>query len=313
MARKRTLDEGDGGAAIGATAEGFAAVREASRQVRPTAFLDYKVYLDSLYYQTKIAVKPYSYRKFAADLGFNATTVIHQIVNGYRPLTRKSAERIATAAALPATEREYLVTLVDYVNASSGETASGMDRGAIFEALVRLKAQAAPASSDKDWLEFCSAWYHTVVREMVALPDFRDDPAWIGARIEPRVSAADIAGSLALLERLQMIRFDRATQRFEQCNARISTGNDVRGLGLVRFHQEMIDHGREALLRVPGAKRHVSAVTFRCSSTALETLKAMISDFHTRLLDVAETGPGDEVFQMNFQLFPFTGKGGGAS
>jgi uncharacterized protein (TIGR02147 family) len=311
VGRRKSQDASDETNVQGATPEGLAALREASRQVRPTGFLDYKVYLDSLYYQTKIAVKPYSYRKFAADLGFNATTVIHQIVNGYRPLTRKSAERIADAAALADGERAYLVKLVDYVNAAKDDAAD--ERGALFEELVRLKAQAAPASSDKDWLEFCSAWYHTVVREMVALPDFREDPAWIAARIEPRVTPAEVAASLALLERLQMIRYDRATGRYEQCNARISTGHDVRGLGLVRFHQEMIDHGREALLRVPGAKRHVSAVTFRCSSAALETLKAMISDFHTRLLDVAENGPGDEVFQMNFQLFPFTGKGGGAA
>jgi uncharacterized protein (TIGR02147 family) len=279
-----------------------ALLQRANDEIRPTGFLDYRLYLAALYDFLKKTTESYSYQRFAADLGFGPTTVMHQIVRGRRPLTAKAAAKVVKALQLKGHERRFLLALVDYCNARSSQK-----REELFEKMIDLKSGVLPTEFDKDTLEYYSEWYHPVIRELVATREFKADPEWIAQTIVPRLRPEQARESLALLERLELIRFDESAQRWTQSQKRLSTGHRVKGMALTRYHQKMIELGREALTRIPSKRRDISALTLNVDDETAERLKGLIHAFQIQLLDEAEKSPGDEVYQLNIQLFPFTG------
>lgn len=270
--------------------------------VNPSSFLDYKVYLESLYLAMKAKTSRYSYAKFAQDLGFNASNILHQIVRGHRPLTVKAAQKIIDALDLRGVEKKYLLLLIQYNNATAVT-----ERESLFNKLVDVKNEVLPTTEDKSWLEFFSEWYHPVVRELVGLPEFKSDPEWISDQIMPRIRPEQAKKSLELLANLGLIVWDKEKRRYQQTEKRIVTGQRVRGIGFTRYHQHMIDMGKESLTRVSGSARDISAVTVSVDLITYQKMKAMAHEFQMKMLDVAETAAEpDRIYQLNIQLFPFT-------
>ncbi len=283
-----------------------AKLQNATDEVKPSSFLDYRLFFANLYdflkRESDAAGANFSWREFAELLGFKATNIMHQIVKGHRPLTLKAALPIANRLGLKGLERRYLLTLVEHAHARSSSV-----RDALFGKLVEMKDQSLPSDLDRDALAYFSEWYHPVIRELIGTSTFQNDIDWIAGRITPRIRPEQVKESLSLLVRLNLIAPDESGASFVQTKLRVGTGPKVRGMALTSYHQQMIDLGKSALALIPASRRDISAVTVTVNDATAARLKKMIHAFQTQLLDEAEkAGPGDQVFQINMQLFPFT-------
>lgn len=279
------------------------ALTEAAAELNPSAFLDYRVYLEALFQALKRRLgAQHTYADFAACLGYARGTIMHQIIRGYRPLTGKAAVIVAEKLGLSGDERRYFEAMVAYGNAKTVK-----QRDAAFADMQELKSRSLSSELDRDLLEYFNSWQHAVVREIIAMPQVDQSAAAIATRIHPRMTATQVQRSLDLLERLHYILRDPVSGRFVPAQERVETGFKVKGMGLTRFHQLMMERAREAMVTVPAKRRNIGAVTLRCSEETAQRLKLMINDFQTRLLEEAEKDAGgDQVFQVNVQLFPFT-------
>lgn len=277
-------------------------VKAAAKETKPSAFLDYRLYLKAVYTYCKEGSEAYSYQKFADDLGFNATTVMHQIISGYRPLSLKAAKQIVDCFGLDSLETKYFLSLVAFCNAKNTKV-----RDEQFLVLQELKRQTLPDELDRSHLDYFSQWYHPVIWELVGTKGFLSDPNWISKKIIPNLKVSVVEESLALLQKLDLIAFDAASQSYRQTKNRVSTGHRIKGLALVSYHSSMIDHAKGALTSVSGKRRDVSAVTVSVNEATAQRIRAMIHAFQLQILDEAERSQdGDQVYQMNIQLFPFT-------
>jgi uncharacterized protein (TIGR02147 family) len=271
------------------------------KDVKPSSYLDYRLFFRALYEHRKEAGE-YSYQKYAEDLGFKATTVMHQIVHGYRPLTDKAAVSVIEKLDLESAEAQYLSALVSFCNSKTS-----VKREEYFQKLQTLKKKTLPDELDKDMLEYFSVWYNPVIWELIGTQGFQPDVNWIAKRIIPNLKPAQVKTSLELLERLNLIMFDPELQTYRQTKDRVSTGHRIKGMALVSYHSSMIDHAKAALTSISGQRRDVSAVTVSVNEETAKKLRAMIHTFQLQLLDEADRGGvGDEIYQINIQLFPFT-------
>jgi uncharacterized protein (TIGR02147 family) len=269
--------------------------------VKPTAFLDYRLYFRALYLHRKTSGN-YSYQKFAEDLGFAPTNIMYQIIQGRRPLTNKAATSVIKALDLEPAEALYLKYLIAFGNARG--TAK---REEAFHKLQELKKDTLPDEIEKDMLEYFSVWYNPVVWELVGTKGFKADPEWIAKRIYPHLKPVQAKESLELLQRLQLIAYDKEEKMWKQTRNRIVTPHVIKGMALVSYHNSMIDHGKASLTAISGSRRDVSGVTVSVNSETVKKLRAMIHSFQVQLVDEAEKGGiGDEIYQINIQFFPFT-------
>ena len=263
-------------------------------------FLDHKEYLAKLYQLMKDS-GPYSYIQMADDLGFGKINMIRLVIADQRTLTRKAAQRIATAIDLHGAARRYFTTLVDYMHERKAP-----ERDRLFVLLMSYKSQLAGNPLDDKQSEYFSEWFNPVIREMMALDNFKPDPDWIRNRLWFPIHLGEVKAALELLVRLGYVAYDEKSGNYFRKKDKIHTPFEVDSLGLIRFHQKMIEIGREAITRVDEESREIGALTVNVPMSAVPLMKEKIRQMMDEI-EALETKEGDrEVFQLNVQLFPFT-------
>jgi len=268
--------------------------------VAPTSFTDPVDYLGAVYGAIKDAVARYGYERFSTDLGFGANNIAYLMLHRQRPLTRKTAVKIASALGLRNLDRRYFLQLVE-AQRSSGDP----ERPEVFERLVDLKAKALPKALPRQQLEFYNQWYHSAILALLDLPDAKDDPEWIASQLMPHVTPSRVKDSLALLKKLDYIAYDEAAGRLKLTRKVVNTGPEVLGLAIIRYHQQMLTLARDALTDTAPEDRDISSVTISIASHQLTDIKTKIHALQNELLAMSEAATNaDEVAQINVQVFP---------
>ena len=279
-------------------------LKEQAQRVDATQYLDVRDYLEALYNAVKKEKEfdSYSYLAFAADLGFGRTNVIHLVIRGKRPLGNRSAEKISTALSLAGTQKNYFTCLAAYQNARDP-----IERETLFRQLLALKQRTISSDEKKSALAFFSEWYHIAIYEMVAMRGFSSDPAWISTHLTPRIRPEMARRSFELLNSLGLIRKKDDKDIYEQTQRRISTGDEIASLAVVRYHQKMIEMGRESITTISEEDRDISAITIALPQEKLMLFKEAVSEFRKKMLGLAEECTDkNQVYQMNIQLFPLS-------
>ena len=275
-------------------------LKNIARNIDVRSHLDIKEFLAALYSAFKSKNKRYSYVEFAADLGFGPTNVIHLVIRGKRPLGLKSAEKIAAALSLSNQRREYFLTLTRYHQARDL-----LEREELFRQLIAMRQKTIRSEEQRSALHFFSEWYHVAIYEMIALGGFHDDPSWVATHLTPKIRPEQARRSLNLLLGLGLVRRRETDGVYVQTNRRVTTGDEIASLAVVRYHQKMIEIGRESITTMTESNRDISAATFAISRARLDEFKAAVSEFRKKILDLAdECTCKDQVFQINIQLFP---------
>ena len=224
--------------------------QEALEEVNLARFLHYRDFLSALYLHLKGEIKGFSYLQFAAALGLGSNnSILRLVIAGKRRLTPRAAERIGEHLRLSGTRRRYWLTLVRYNTAKDPGEA---DR--LLQRLMKLKTKLQPEGIDETRLAYFAEWYHPVIREMAARPDFQMDARWIQSRIGFPVRLEDIKKSLELLTRLGLIHFDARSDSWVRSDEPIDTGPEARGIAFIRYHQKMIGLGSQAIDHMERAK-----------------------------------------------------------
>ena len=279
-------------------------LKKAATVIRPSDFLDYQKYLHSLYEYLKNNGVGINYRKFSDLLGFGASTLIHQVVKGYRPLTIKSAQKLIEKLDLDKAQKSYLENLVKYKNGKSAD-----ERELALKKLLELKNEVLPSVFDRDMLSYFSEWYHPIIREMVLQEEFSNDPEWVASQLRPAITKEEAKASLELLERIGYISYDKEKKKFVPAEATVHSGHDIQGMGLLKYHINMMDRAKEVLNRSRQEEREYGSVTFNLPEGLMPELKKKIHQWQMDLLNTVDNHPvGDRVYQFNLQLFPLTKK-----
>src|SRR5207245_2584539 len=104
------------------------------------------------------------------------------------------------------------------------------------------------------------------------------------SKVFPRIRPEQARRSLALLTELGFIVYDDQQERHVLCQETVSTGDEVQSMFVVRYHQKMIEIGRESITLVHESERDVSAITVCVSTEASEKMKREIQLFRKQML-----------------------------
>ncbi|WP_176736891.1 TIGR02147 family protein [Oligoflexus tunisiensis] len=277
-------------------------IQAIASRVPVTRYLDYREFLQAVYLALKQELGTYSYLTYAEDLGFSKTNVIHLIIKGKRPLTGKAADRISSAFEMRANERKYFEQLVDFQNSHDP-----IEREKLMQNLLHYKTKEVHSEASHDQLEFFTEWFNVAIYELAFTPYFTEEPKDLAALLTPRIRPEQARKSLELLQRLDLLRKDETSGRLIPTRNRVSTGDEIASLAIIRYHQKMIDLGKESLTSVDAALRDISAISIAIPEDKLPELKKEISALRKKLLGMAEAeSHPDAVYQVNFQLFPLS-------
>jgi uncharacterized protein (TIGR02147 family) len=262
------------------------------------AFFNYREYLSTLFNYHKAISPIFSHRYIVSKAGFKSPNSLKNVINGGRHLSIAGAERFAEAFKMDKRERTYFIAMVKFNTAQS----AGEKERCLLE-LLKLRQSSSPASLNDVQMEILSRWWHVAIREITALPDFKNSSLWISRVLMPPISHNKAAESLELLKRLGFIR--KTKDGWEPVDKTMQSDPEVYHVYAAQFHREMIRLGMEAISRFSHELREISGTTLRISALDVPRVKTLLQNFRRQLLDFAASSKdADQVYQLNFQFFP---------
>lgn len=269
------------------------------------AFVDYPRWLRAEYEARRAADAAFSHRRFSELCGYRSSGALSLLMSGQRSLSREALDRIATVLRMTAAERAHFGRMLDYEQADDFRA-----RAAVLDRMRAAQRFAKEWDGKLDAVEFYRSWYVPVIRELVALQDFREDPEWMARRLAHTVRPADCAAAVERLLEIGMLRRDESGA-LRQADAILATPEEVRSEALAEFQRQMMWLAGEALDTQPSDERDMRVTTMAISRGQAAEIKAVLTQLHREVLAiVARDEPIEEAYQLNTQFFALTRSSG---
>ncbi|MBT4762719.1 MAG: TIGR02147 family protein [Bdellovibrionaceae bacterium] len=265
------------------------------------SYLNYRDYLKDFYQAKKAHKSDYSYRMFTNKAGVGSPSHLKMIMDGQRNLTAATIPKYVRALGLKTKKEVKLFELlVKYNQCKETTTKVGL-----FEELLKQKGKKDLSPLEKNQLSFLSKWYYVAIYVIVDIPAFRNDVKWIKEQLNSKVSAPQIKQALKDLEKLKLI--SKAGESFKQTGGALSAPDEVLDIAIHKYHDSMIDLGKEALVKNTAEEREFNGATLSIKKKNLPQLKKMIRAFRKEINEITSSEESaDMVYQLNIQLFPLT-------
>jgi uncharacterized protein (TIGR02147 family) len=271
-------------------------------------FLDYASWLRAEYEAWKEADPSFSHRSFSRACGYRSSGALALVMSGRRNLSRQGAARVANALGLDAGERAHLMRMLDFEQADDFAA-----RAAVMERMKSARRFSEHWQDTIDAYAFYEDWRAPLVRELLSLDDWREDPEWMASRIHARVTPAQCAKALALLIEQGHVERD-GEGRLRPTHRIVATQTEARSDALKAFQKHMMALAADALDTQEPDRRDMRVVTMAISQAQAARIKALLVQTHKEVLAiVAEDEPIEAVYQLNTQLFALTDPAGGSS
>ncbi len=261
---------------------------------------NYRKLLEDFYTRQKAAAPDLvSYRYLAKRAGFASSNFLLLIIQGKRNLGLQGQRQIEKLLELDKRERQFFACLVSFNQANDPK-----EKDDAYRKMLAFREYREPRHLSIDHYDYFAKWHYPVIREMVNLPEFREDSSWIAKTICPAITPDEAREALASLQNLGLLtRNDQG--KLKQTDQNLTTAREVASTALLTFHQSMIEHGKMSLAR-PAGTREVSGLTLSLSQKQFQEIKSRIHALHQDVQALLANAPDEAVemvCQLNMQFF----------
>lgn len=232
---------------------------------------NYQLALRQEFHARKHRNAAYSLRAFARALGVSHAG-LSQVMSGKRPLTAKSAQKMARALGWSPARLQALLA----------------------------QSESHHRELEAETFEVIATWYHYVILSLLELPPQKPLSAWIARRLG--IPQPEARRALARLARLGLI--ERHQGKWRQAGKQLMTSQDVASTALRAYYRQNLRRAEETLDSVPLLERDFSSLTMAIDPEQLPAAKAEIKRFRNRLDKLLRTTKPKRVYTMTIQLFP---------
>lgn len=277
-----------------------------SNKISIFGYTNYRSFLADYYNHRKNSHKGYSYRSFSKKAGFSSPNFLKLVIDGKRNISQEAMTKFVYALDLNEKEVEYFFALV-----KMNQTKSDEEKEKYFNILKSLAPHGKHRELEADSLKYLSHWMYPVIREMVLLDGYRDDPYWIARRLNGEFSQQDVVNALKFLKDKEFISRDE-NGKWHAGQEMVLSSDEVRSLAIRNYHRQMLDCSKDALEKLDISSREFGALTIILPEESVEELKKKIKSFRQSLHEWAVNELGDRkgemIVQVNFQMFPHSKK-----
>jgi uncharacterized protein (TIGR02147 family) len=265
------------------------------------AYTDYRRYIEDYYQEKKRANKHFSLRMLADRCGFKARDYLMRVMRGDRNLSPEGADKLSIFFEFSEKQSEYFKILIQFNQAST--TA---EKELAYRRLSEIQKYGAHQKLRRDQFEYLSAWYHSALRSLLPVIDFRDDWEKAARLLDPPITAKQAKDSVELLLRLGLLHKD-GRGRYSVAERALSTGDEVSSLAVAGFHKATMELAKRSVDWHPASARDISGITMSISQESFRRIKSEIRSFRKKIMSIASGDTGEDlVYQLNLHFFPLT-------
>lgn len=267
-------------------------------------YTDYRKFLNDYYDHYKKTIPGFSYRLLAEKAGFSSASFWKLVVDGKKNLSKESVLKISKALRLNKKSTDYFESIVFFTQAKDLET-----REYFLDKIDAYRKRNKPELILEKSYDYLKNWINVLLRQVVDMPSFIEDPEKIASMIPFDVKPSDIKQSLNfLLEHGFIYRNEEG--RLCKKDKTLSTGDlqDNPRLSMIarKYHLQMIDNAKVAIAELPATERSVTNTTLSMSKETYDKALKRIESLRYELLEMASSDEKavDQLFQLNINVFP---------
>jgi uncharacterized protein (TIGR02147 family) len=259
--------------------------------VRPVVF-DYGVahlFLQDLLKHLKASKKSFSLRQRVAKVGGCSQSMISQVINGQRQLTRDNLPKVAQVLALTSSEIKFLDSLMlKKLNSNS------------------LDSTDYKKSEDKEPKNhILTDWLNPYVKDLAQLRGFKADPEVLKKMLNGLAPAAKIEKSIQFLLHEGFWRKNVNGQVVPEENYVAST-NEIANEKIRHFHKKALQIAHDGVENFTPQQRKASTVLMSINEEHVPELRSLLDSFEDQLMAFIEKYPQgqDAVVQVALHMTP---------
>jgi uncharacterized protein (TIGR02147 family) len=266
------------------------------------AYLDHRAFLADWFTWKKNTNRRFSHRVFSRLAGVRSPSLLLLVTKGERNITANTLPGFIKALSLDPEEAAFFTLLVE-LDATDADD----ERTAIFQRIAATQRFRAAHPIEGESFRYLSRWYIPAVRELALCEGFRADASWISGVVRPRITEAQAQEALDTLIALRMLDVHKDGS-VTVSDATLATPHEVIGTAVHNYHHGMLERSSDAITAFRPFERHLGAVTVAVPVDRVPELKAAVTAFQERFLDLCDgmADHADRVYQMNVQLFPLS-------
>lgn len=245
----------------------------------------HRLWLIERFEESKQRNKAYSLRAFAKSLAMSVSS-LNQIMLGHRPLTLKTALRIANRLDLSPKEKQDFISLT--VQQSVPEsTRKPLSQGQLLE---------------EDAFALISDWYHYAILSLGEFKPNFSNPKWIASQLG--ITEKQARDAFLRLERMRILK--RHGRGFKQCTLPLDIQSPTKSLALRKYHRQNLQLAEKALDNEPIENRDFNSMTMAIDPALIPEAKEAIRRFRNEIAKILERGKQSRVYTVSIQLFPIS-------
>ena len=264
-------------------------------------YKDYHLFMQD-YYDERKRLGAFSWREFCKSAGFTSPNFLKLVCMGQSRLSRPKIANVAHAMGLVGYEEDYFRELVTFCNAED----DSVKKAALLE-MERIALEHKVRVVDSEAFQYYESWKYPVIRELAPMMSGAN-PRDIADACKEHVSAEEVRDVLDFLVKAGFLKKE-AEKVYSQTEQTVVGSKEAMPIAIRAMHKEMASMAARAVDRYSAGERHFTGVTFSVNEEAYKRITEELDACCRKVLSIAnEYKDQNQVFRINFQLFPVSDK-----
>jgi uncharacterized protein (TIGR02147 family) len=262
-------------------------------------YMDYRDFLRDHYQINKQTHRFFSLRFIAGKTEIDASYYI-KILNKKKHISDRAIPVLIDFLKFDKLEADYFTILVHYNKAKQPD-----EQLLYLKKLVSLR-EPPMKTIGKDLYGYFASWWNVALREELNIMAFSGDFNDLAARFQPDVTVSQVKRAFGFLQKMGLIQEDSAGI-YSPSESFIESDGTTRPSEVKSFQKEMLGLAITALDRIPKQDRDISTLTVSTTRSCIETIRGRLAELRNEIVDLVKNEEkAEEVYQINFQVFPLT-------
>lgn len=262
---------------------------------------DYRRYMMDFYEERK-RTSAFTWRVFAELAGFVSPSYLKLVCDGKTCLSKPGVPKVARAMGLAGFDLTYFTLLVRFGNAKTDEA-----KKEAFDELQREARANRVRIIEADAFRYYESSLCPILRELAPLMPLAY-PNEMAAKIKHPVAAFDVRNALQFMVQAGLLT-RRADGSYEQTEKAVKGSKEAIPLAIRSMNAEMAELAKQSIENVEPERRNISGVTMGIDDEAFVRISREVDECRRRVVAIAnESRHINQVYRLNFQLFPLTDK-----
>ncbi len=265
-------------------------------------FSDYRTFLKSHFGETKKTNPLWSYMAWSKSLGLSDNSSLLKIMKGKREAGPKLMAKLNKYFVF---NQQEMIYFEDLIRLSKVKNDSRLEL-AIIERMKTNSPRKEFKLLDDRTFSIVSKWWHFAIRQMTKLDSFKSDITWIQKILRFKVDKRELQQAIDTMIEMDLLKKDSQTKKLQIQVPALSSQDDIPSEAVKQHHEAMLDNAKISLRTISPLEREITGQTFTIQQKNLPAAKEYIRNMMDEFTHLFESTQGDEVYQIQTQLFPLT-------